>query len=548
MIQNYLLDNTHRLKLILRPKETLSGELNKEEYDTLIDREKNLTNELSEKIVKDTEGLVEHQSKVQDMNILPCLTTDDIARQVEHVGFSKHKLAHDIDLYYFDQPTNGIGFIRFKVNIKSLPREFKEYIPLYTSLLPKLGTKKTGYEEFQNKLHTKSPGLNIDIDAFCDKNNNEESYENLIFEFSFLDSNLDQAMKLYEELFSIPDFFDHTNLNQLIKQESVDIANEITNNALDYSMSYSSSGLREYKKIYEKFSSDMSICRLGSELLRISSPKTVLDNVSEKLFLLHNMIFRKDAITCSYHGSKKYLDSITSTLSLLLNSLKNENNIFNEELKADSTEIFEEKYLKILVKTPASVSDCVESFKMPHYTHPDYPKCIIMSNLIALSILHKEIREKGGAYGSGASNAENSLCSFFSYRDPKPERSYQIFEKAILAAKEGRFTEQDIKDAKIYTFSKVDKIINPANKGLIYFLRNISEEDRNIFRNRLLDVTAEDIKYVAQEYFIKQLEEGTTSRVIFGNDKVQINEFEEINPLDFLSEEYFREKIEEDEK
>jgi Zn-dependent M16 (insulinase) family peptidase len=546
MVQNYLLQNNHRLKLILRPKDTLASELNKEEYDTLINTERNLTDELGEKIIQDTEKLIEHQGKIQDMNILPCLTVEDISREIEKVEHKKYKLAHDIDLWNFDQPTNGIGFIRLKINIKSIPKEFKDYIPLYMTILPKLGTKKTGYEEFQNKLHTNSPGLDIDVDAFCNKNNNDETYENLIFEFSFLDSNLDKALSLYEELFSTPDFFDHTNLNQIIKQESVNIANEITNNALDYSMSYASAGLRDYKKTYEKFSSDMSICRLGSELLRISSPKTVLDNVSEKLFLLHNMILRKDAITCSYHGSKKYIDSITSRLSLLLNSIKNENNIFIEELKSDDTSIFEEKYLKIVVRTPAAVSECVEVFKTPNYTHPDYPKCVIMSNLISLSILHKEIREKGGAYGSGAKNTESSLCTFFSYRDPKPDRSYEIFEKAIMAARDGKFNEQDIRDAKIFTFSKVDRIINPADKGLLYFLRNVTDEEKNQFRNRLLVVTAEDIKQVAENYFIKQLEEGTTSRVVFG--KVELKDFEEINPLDFIGEEYFRERIEEDDK
>lgn len=32
---------------------------------------------------------------------------------------------------YFDQPTNGISFIRLKANIKEIPSELKEYIPLY---------------------------------------------------------------------------------------------------------------------------------------------------------------------------------------------------------------------------------------------------------------------------------------------------------------------------------------------------------------------------------------------------------------------------------
>ena len=162
-------------------------------------------------------------------------------------------MAHDIPLYYFDQPTNGISFIRFKVDIKKLPKEFKDFIALYVSVLPKLGTKQTPYEEFQNKLHTNSPGLDVRVESFSDKDTNDTFHEFLIYEFSFLDSNLDKAIKIYEELFSTPDFYDHTNLNQIIKQISVDIANEITNNSLEYSMSYASSGLKEFKRNYESF-------------------------------------------------------------------------------------------------------------------------------------------------------------------------------------------------------------------------------------------------------------------------------------------------------
>jgi hypothetical protein len=52
---------------------------------------------------------------------------------------------------------------------------------------------------------------------------------------------------------------------------------------------------------------------------------------------------------------------------------------------------------------------------------------------------------------------------------------------------------------------------------------------------------------VANKYFIKQLEDGTTSRVIFGSQTLNSNEFEEngweiSSALDFLSEKYFKDE------
>ena len=82
-------------------------------------------------------------------------------------------------------------------------------------------------------------------------------------------------------------------------------------------------------------------------------------------------------------------------------------------------------------------------------------------------------------------------------------------------------------------------------------MRNIDEKDRNEFRKRLLEVTKEDIINVCKTYFIPQIEEGTTSRVVFGNVDEHHKDFEEgkwefLNSLDFLSEGYFTNQEEEE--
>jgi Zn-dependent M16 (insulinase) family peptidase len=116
-----------------------------------------------------------------------------------------------------------------------------------------------------------------------------------------------------------------------------------------------------------------------------------------------------------------------------------------------------------------------------------------MAHLLGLNNLHKEIREKGGAYSAGASPSDSGLCVLYSFRDPDPSRTYLAFEKGIVAVSQGNFADNDVKEAKIYAFSHIDKIINPSNKGLVYFLRNMNEEELNIFRKRVMAVTRQVI-------------------------------------------------------
>ena len=54
--------------------------------------------------------------------------------------------------------------------------------------------------------------------------------------------------------------------------------------------------------------------------------------------------------------------------------------------------------------------------------------------------LHKLIREKGGAYGSGVKfNALSGSFSFYSYRDPHVQETIENFQKAFTLISEGKF-------------------------------------------------------------------------------------------------------------
>jgi Zn-dependent M16 (insulinase) family peptidase len=50
------------------------------------------------------------------------------------------------------------------------------------------------------------------------------------------------------------------------------------------------------------------------------------------------------------------------------------------------------------------------------YTHEDSPKLRVLGSLMSSCYLHREIREKGGAYGSGSRHSFDGFFSFFSYR------------------------------------------------------------------------------------------------------------------------------------
>lgn len=56
--------------------------------------------------------------------------------------------------------------------------------------------------------------------------------------------------------------------------------------------------------------------------------------------------------------------------------------------------------------------------------------------------------------------------SLWSPRDPRSTETLQSFLKAVDWAKAGRFTEQDIDEAKLSVFSVVDAPVAPSDRGM----------------------------------------------------------------------------------
>jgi Zn-dependent M16 (insulinase) family peptidase len=62
----------------------------------------------------------------------------------------------------------------------------------------------------------------------------------------------------------------------------------------------------------------------------------------------------------------------------------------------------------------------------------------LASEILANTVLHTEIREKGGAYGGDCKPSESAL-NFFSYRDPNFSKTYEAFNKSVELISEGKF-------------------------------------------------------------------------------------------------------------
>ncbi len=155
--------------------------------------------------------------------------------------------------------------------------------------------------------------------------------------------------------------------------------------------------------------------------------------------------------------------------------------------------------------TSTSVSFVAKTLKTVRMDHEDAPKLSVISKILRSLFLHREIREKGGAYGGFALyNIETGFFSFASYRDPHILETLNVYERASAFIASGKYQDEDIKEAILQVCSDIDKPDPPGPAAKKSFYRKIvSMEDdaRRRFKKRLLALKKQDVVETAQRYF-----------------------------------------------
>ncbi|SLM31548.1 hypothetical protein MTBBW1_350039 [Desulfamplus magnetovallimortis] len=246
--------------------------------------------------------------------------------------------------------------------------------------------------------------------------------------------------------------------------------------------------------------SDSSNRNRGDELERLSSD---LSAIASKLFMKGNM---KPAIA----GEKSALIEADRNINAMLNTLPAiEGNDFRHAAASVSGHLPFEGW-----STSTSVSFVAQAFKTVRMGHADAPAMAAISKILRSLYLHREIREKGGAYGGFAMyNAEEGIFSFASYRDPNIRRTLGVFHSACDFIKSGDYTDEDVKEAILQVCSEIDKPDTPGTASLKAFYRQLlglTDEKRRSFKESLLSLDKKQIIKAAEKYFtVDESQKGT---------------------------------------
>ncbi len=501
-IVRYFLENPHRVLFTLVPDQTLEEKEGRREKKQLEDLLKTLSGDDLAALEKDALELARLQESQEDVSSLPTLEVSDISPEIEII---RPNVMDSLSITTgYEQPTSGILYLTCPAGIHDLPSSLLPLVPFFCNAFINAGTGDRDFARMAELVDLYTGGVSASPYCGSFHGDLDGCHAFVSIQGKALDRNVDRLLDLLTSFILKYRFADTDRLKQLLYQHQAALESSIVASGHIYAISLASRNLSISARINENWHGISQYHYIRQLVKDIENAKTRAQNMERlcsDLTLIAKGICRRNNVMPAAVGNKTSIQAADRHMTAIEHQLQGQGT--HEFPVPDIT--VEKKFPFDGWYTNTAVSFVAQSFKTVSISHPDAPALAIMSKLLRTLYLHREIREKGGAYGGFASyNYDEGIFSFGSYRDPHITRTLDVYRKACDFIVSGTYTKTDVKEAVLQVCSDIDKPETPGPASIKAFYRTITgltDEMRHEFKDRLLQITRADIINAAATYF-----------------------------------------------
>lgn len=508
LVKELLLDNPHRVTVAMKPDRELAASQVAAEQTRLQAIKDKLTPADTEQIIDLAAALKDRQAMPEDMELLPKVTTEDVpsARHfpmVQPAGVSAIEAA-----------TNGISYFQLVNELPGLDADLLGLLPFYNQTVTEIGSAGRGYLETQHLQHSLTGGISAfsTIRAQPDDPNSYRGFTTL--SSRTLNPKVSDMVQLVIETATSPDFDEPERLTDLLRQLLLRRLHGVTSSGHQYAMSGASARLRPVSAINNYLSGVPAIERLGQLVSSLDDPAGI-----NQLCLRFDEL--KQALVKGQHQALVIAESATLT------DFAGKVESALDAMTSLSGGTVSEKGLRLMAADDADtafvvtsqVNHCAAAYATVAETHEDSAALSVLAAVLRNGFLHTEIREKGGAYGGGATHDNsNGIFRFYSYRDPQLRSTLETFQRSLDWIESAAVSAEMMEEAVLQIISSIDAPGSPAGEIRQAYhnaLFDRTAPHREAMRARYLDVTVTDLKRVANEYLCVQ-----PARAVFTSEQL----------------------------
>eukprot|EP00088_Acartia_fossae_P057236 TRINITY_DN6675_c0_g1_i1.p1 TRINITY_DN6675_c0_g1~~TRINITY_DN6675_c0_g1_i1.p1 ORF type:complete len:1010 (+),score=221.54 TRINITY_DN6675_c0_g1_i1:31-3060(+) len=490
-VQQYFVDNKHKLVQSMKPEETFT-ENEEKEFLQLEDKlRSNLSDDDKSEIRQKALELLKSQDQKDDASCLPTLRIKDIPDEYTGAEVEHLTLAGGVPVQTSAQPTNQVAYFRALLDTSEVPDDLRPYLPLFASFLSKLGAKHLSYQDLDTQIELHTGGLGTSCNLAGDPSNLNSYTDTLLLSSHCLDKNIDSMFNLWNIIFEDLHLKDPQRVSTLVKMNATSAANGIAHAGHRYAMSTAAQAVNPVSARSEMYS--------GMDYVNLMSALSTQDGnaILAKFQALYKILMNKNSMKVALNMTGECKDQFLKSTDTFLAALPGQ----THPIKSTQASNFVAREDKIHHVVPFPINFTAQSVATVPYTHPDAAPLRVLASVMSSKYLHTEIREKGGAYGGGAV-AGSGTFTFYSYRDPKNLETFSVYRESGDWAAAGNMSQQDVEEGQLRVFQQLDGPVQPGYRGIRNFISDVDDQMFREHRLRVKAVTKEDLVRVATQYLV----------------------------------------------
>jgi presequence protease len=500
LARQLLLDNTHRITLVMTPDKQLSSRQREEENARLADIKSAMTQEQREATVQLAADLIARQAQVDDDSVLPKVELSDVPASLPELTFREMQL-HGLPFTTYGQGTNGIVYQQTVAPLPPLDDEQLQILPLYSNILTEVGLGEDSYMAVQQRQAATVGSISAFVAMRGDADNEQSINAHFSLSSKALLRNTQAQSQLMHDTLHRVRFTETNRIRDLVNQQRARRDQSITGNGHSLAMTAACAGMSPLAQLHHHQSGLAGIRKLR-QLDDSLADKDGLQSLADRLSQLHESLLGSYMQFVAIAEEHK-VGEVAETASAIWSQAT-----LGAQRPAFSLPTIRERRAELWL-TNTQVNFCARAYPTVPEQHPDAAALTVLGGFLRNGFLHRAIREQGGAYGGGASQDSGvAAFRFYSYRDPRLAGTLQDFDQAVSWMLDNRHDYRALEEAILGVIGSMDKPSSPAGEAKQHFHNRLfgrSHESRELFRQRVLEVSVDDLRRVVETYLKPEL-------------------------------------------
>ena len=481
-----LRDNQHRVSVVLRPDSTLGAKLEAAERAKLKVIEQQLTAHDRQQLMAEASALDLRQAQDDDLEILPKVTLEDVPLTRDYPMPSEQT-----GVITYAAGCNGLVYYQQIRRVPKLSLEEWRLIPLLNHVFGELGFGHWDYAEAQLQQQSKTAGLNAFVSLRADREHPDRFRAYFAVSSRALGRNAQSMIELLDAYVQGVRFNEFDRLTELVRQFNTRRRLGMLNQAHSLAMLAASAAFSPVAALNHQLSGFEALAPLKK--LTTACEQDGPGELGHQLAQLFGQI-QSGPSSALIVADANELSHVSSALGFRSDrpGVQRDSQPLSVELEA----------LQVAYVLQTQVNFCAAAYACANESSPDAAAIHVFAAILRNHYLHTEIREKGGAYGAGASyDAANGVFRMYSYRDPGLLETLSIFDQAGDVINVLELTELMIEEAILGLVSGIDAPGSPAGEARDDCFQRLHGREpalRLALRHAIVTITTDDVRRVAR--------------------------------------------------